>query len=276
MMRARYWSCTKFADWLRGTKKLDAGTGKEWDEWGEKAKSLHRFRYWLAEDGLDKIQTFIMWPVDVLYNFKYWINNRFVTKTHTLTSNLKKGQWHELDTRIMHCLFDELVNHVEIELAASNFRWDEEARKKYKTPFWAVGWFRWRSYRSVDAAMDYLEWASNLRWSAEEVGEDDPSVGKLTYQAEGAREIRELYLWWKNVYPNRPDPMDASGWSEFCNRRREDRGGSVLRWLEDKTDEEAEESRRILDKCNDIEQQYDTEDTEMLIRLIKVRQRLWT
>ena len=44
--RSRYWSCTKFADWLRGTKKLYAGTGKEWDEWDKKAKAAHSFRYW--------------------------------------------------------------------------------------------------------------------------------------------------------------------------------------------------------------------------------------
>jgi hypothetical protein len=50
----------------------------------------------------------------------------------------------------------------------------------------------------------------------------------------------------------------------------------VLGWLEDKTPEEAEESRQILDRCHEIEDQYETEDTEMLIRLIKVRQRLWT
>jgi hypothetical protein len=275
-MRARYWSCSKFADWLRGTDKLSAGTGQEWNDWDNTAKSTHPFRYWLAEEGLDKLQNFIMWPIDKLYSVKYWINNRFVTKTHTLTSNLKKGQWHELDTRIMHCLFDELVNHVEIEIAASNFRWDEESRKKYKTPFWAIGWFRWRTYRNVEAAMDYLDWASNLRWNEDEVGADDPSCGRLTHQALGAIEIKELYLWWKNVYPNRPDAHDASGWTEFCERRRSDRDGSIFGWLEDKTEEEAEESRRILDRCHEIEEQYDTEDTEMLIRLIKVRQRLWT
>ena len=85
-----------------------------------------------------------------------------------------------------------------------------------------------------------------------------------------------MYLWWKNVYPNRPDPHDASGWTEFCERCRESKVGGVLSWLDDKTEEEAEESRRILDRCHEIEEQYDTEDTEMLIRLIKVRQRLWT
>jgi hypothetical protein len=275
-MRSRYWSCSKFADWLRGTDKISAGTSQEWNDWDKTAKSNYPFRYWLAEEGLDKIQTFIMWPTDKLYSVKYWINNRFVTKTHTLTSNLKKGQWHELDTRIIHCLFDELVNHVEIEIAASNFRWSEESREKYKTPFWAIGWFRWRTYRNVEAAMDYLEWASDLRWQENEVGADDPCCGKLTHPALGAIEIKELYLWWKNVYPNRPDPHDASGWTEFCERRRSDRDGSIFGYLEDKTEEEADESRQILDRCHEIEEQYDTEDTEMLIRLIKVRQRLWT
>ena len=275
-MRSNYWSCSKFADWLRGTNKISAGTGKQWDDWGEAAKKAHPIRYWIAEEGLDYVQNFISWPIDQLYNFKYWINNRFVTRTHTLTSNLKKGDWWELDTRIMHCLFDELVNHVEIELAASNFRWDEEARKKYKVPFWAVGWFRWRTHRNVPAAMDYLEWASNLRWSENEVGDDDPLCGKLTPQALGAREIRELYHWWKNVYPNRPDPHDASGWSDWCDRRREETGGGFMAMLENETEEQRAESSRILDRLREIEEQYEKEDTEMLIRLIKVRHYLWT
>ena len=271
-----YWSCSKFADWLRGKDKITCGTSKEWRDWERSAKAAYPIRFWIAEEGLDHIQNFINWPIDQIYNFKYWINNRFVTKTHALTSNLKRGQWQELDTRIMHCLFDELVNHVEIGLAASNFRWDDEARKKYKTPFWAVGWFRWRTYRNADAAMDYLEWASNLRWSENEVGDDDPLCGKLTHQALGAIEIRELYYWWKNVYPNRPDPHDESGWSEWCDRRREETDGGFMAMLEDRTEEEETESRRILDRCREIEEQYEKEDTEMLIRLIKVRHYLWT
>ena len=132
-MRSNYWSCSKFADWLRGTDKISAGTGKQWDDWGEAAKEAHPIRYWIAEEGLDKIQDFVNWPLDKIYGVKYWINNRFVTRTHALTSNLKKGDWWELDTRIMHCLFDELVNHVEIELAASNFRWDASSQEIQNT-----------------------------------------------------------------------------------------------------------------------------------------------
>ena len=51
-----YWSCTKFADWLRGTAKLGAGTSEQWDEWRTTAQMKHNFRYWVAEEALDAIQ----------------------------------------------------------------------------------------------------------------------------------------------------------------------------------------------------------------------------
>ena len=43
-MRSRYWSCTKFADWLRGTNKLDAGTSREWALWTLEAEKKHPIR----------------------------------------------------------------------------------------------------------------------------------------------------------------------------------------------------------------------------------------
>jgi hypothetical protein len=123
--------------------------------------------------------------------------------------------------------------------------------------------------------MDYLEWASNLRYGEDEVGEDDPMNGKLTHQAIAAIEIRELYNWWKHVRPLRPDPHDASGWTEYCERRRSEDDG-IFGWLEDRSEEDMKESRHILDICNKMEEQYDKEDEEMMIRLIRIRRSLWT
>ena len=151
-MRNKYWTCSKFADWLRGTMKPESETIEGWDSWRIEAEKKHPYRFWLAEEGLDAIQNVVMFIPNKLYDIKYNLLNRFVTRTHTLTSNLKRGQWHELDERILHSLFDELVNFVEVELAASNFRWDEETRKKYRVPFWGIGWFRTRTYRNVEAA----------------------------------------------------------------------------------------------------------------------------
>jgi hypothetical protein len=46
--------------------------------------------------------------------------------------------------------------------------------------------------------------------------------------------------------------------------------------LADKTPEEAEMARVALDKTQEIEQLYEAEDEAMMIRLIKIRGRLWT
>lgn len=262
--RSRYWSCSKFADWLRGTPKPGAATLEGWHAWRKTAKASHRFRFWLAEEGLDHIQSLIHWPTDKLYDIKYWYNNRFTTKTHALTStSLEKGKWHELDTRILHCLFDELVEYVEVEQAWFNVAWDKEARIKYNAPFHATGWFRLRTWRCPEAGLDALKWAADL------VNED----GSLTHQSHGAREILALYDWWKTVYSNRIDPHEASGWSAYCEDRRvgeeaDDEGLNLF--------SSTEESKEILDRLHEIERQYAEEEEDMLIRLIKIRSVMWT
>jgi hypothetical protein len=46
--------------------------------------------------------------------------------------------------------------------------------------------------------------------------------------------------------------------------------------MEDKTSEEAEMCKTALDKSRELEAKYEQEDEEMMIRLIKIRQSLWT
>ncbi len=142
-------------------------------------------------------------------------------------------------------------------------------------PWWAVGWWRIRTWRCPQAGLDNLKWQSELVWKEDEGFEPgDPKIGKPTYQAEKALEILALYKWWTEVYPKRPDPHDASGWTAYCDMRRE-RGDHMLD-LEDRTPEEAEMSRVALDKTQEIEDAYNKEDEEMMIRLIKIRNSLWT
>lgn len=275
-MRRQYWTCTKFADWLRGTPKLKLGTGKEWILWKQASKEKHPIRFWIAEEGLDYLQDFIFWPTDKLYEIKYRLVNRYSTKTHALTSNLKRGEWHEFEDRMLHCLFDELINFVEIEQAWHHIVWDQEARKKYRSPWYASGWFRTRTWRCPEAGVAYLNWASSLTFDKDWVPEDDPKYGLPTPQAETARETLVLYYWWKDVRPNRVDPYDASNWSEICDRRRQKNPDSWIFDLEDETEEERQEVRESLDITNKLETEYAQEDQDMLIRLIKIRQGLWT
>jgi hypothetical protein len=74
-MPSNYWSCSKFADWIRGTPSLKSGTVKEWNEWEKKAKEK-KVRYWLAEAALDGVQRFLYWPIDRLFAVRYYIENR--------------------------------------------------------------------------------------------------------------------------------------------------------------------------------------------------------
>jgi len=275
--RSQYWSCTPFADWIRGIKKDGAKTGRGWREWEAEAKTKHPIRYWIAEEALDAVQNFIYWPADKLYDIKYYINNRWISRTHSLTAHprdIKPGQWRDVGNRFLPCLFNELVDFVEIELAWWQIAWsDRNERKKYNAPFWATGWFRWRVWRCPQAGLDNLDWAMTLT-NEEWLEEGEKHKAEPTHQAVAAREIKELYTWWTEVYPKRPDPHDAGGWTAYCNMKREQ--GDHMLDLEDRTPEEAEMSNFALCKTHAIEQTYDAEDEAMMIRLIKVRGSLWT
>ena len=280
-MRSHYWTCSKFADWIRGTKKLSAGTAEEWDTWHTTAKIKHNFRYWLAEEGLDYIQKFVMYIPDKIYSAKYYFNNRWITKTHALTAHrrdIKPGEWCDVGNRFLPCLFNELVDFVEVELAWWHLVWSgKEEREKYKAPWYNFGWFRVRGWRCPQAGLDNLDWQRNLRWQANEVGDDSPNLGKPTPQAIKAQEILDLYKWWTETYRNRPEPMEASGWSAYCDACRDAHGDSFSAMFSNKKSpalkKQGDKAHKLLQK---IEAAYEKEDEEMMIRLIKVRHGLWT
>lgn len=268
--RSQYWGSTKFADRIRGIVKPYAATGDEWERWRKEAKEKSPIRYWIADTLLDSIQDVINWPVDKIYDVKYYIVNRWVDQSYALVAHpkhIKRGQWMDLDNRILYCLFDELVDFVEIEKAYCNYRWDEEKAKSKR--WWQVGRWRTRTWRSAEAGIDHLEWEMSL---TDEEWIDDKTQAKPTAQAITAKEVFDLYTWWTQVYPNRPDPYDVSGWSAYCDSRRE-RGVGMLCSDPEKDKWNVDE---ILKKSNEIEKQYQDEEQEMLIRLIKVRKNLWT
>jgi len=276
-MRNSYWSCSSFADWLRGTPKLGCGTSEEWDAWRKTAETTYPIRYWIAEEGLDYLQNFVYYIPDRLNDIRYYINNRWVSHSHALTAHprdIKPGSWCDVGNRFLPCLFNELVDFVEIEQAWHYVMWNDEEQKKYNPPWWRRGWLRWRTWRCPEAGMAYLKWASTLT-NEEFLDEDKKSEAVPTYQAKAAKEIIELYTWWTVTYRNRPDPYEASGWTAACEASRIANGGSlsfsspkdpVLKKAQDK-------AHKLLQK---MEKDYAKEEEEMMIRLIKIRESLWT
>lgn len=278
-MRNHYWTCSKFADWVRGTNKLAAGTCEQWDEWTTRAQIRHNFRYWLAEEGLHHLQKIVYLVPDMLYSIKYYINNRWVTRTHSLTahvSDIKPGNWCDVGNRFLPCLFNELQDFVEVELAWWHVVWDEEARKKFQSPWYATGWFRWRTWRSAECGVANLDWQRQLKFNEDEgFAKGDPHIGQLTPQAKKAQEILDLYTWWTTTYRARPDAYQASGWTAVCEALRVANGGKLsFSTPKDPALRKAQtKASKLLQK---IEDDYENEDTAMMIRLIKVRHGLWT
>ena len=97
-MRANYWSTGKFANWLRGTEYPEYDSSEGWERIAKIAKAAHPVRYWIVDTLLDKIQDVVMFPQDTYYKIKYYIDNRFITKTHALTAHprdIKPGRSEE-------------------------------------------------------------------------------------------------------------------------------------------------------------------------------------
>jgi hypothetical protein len=277
-MRSNYWTNSGFADWLRGTPKLKCGTSEEWDAWYATSAKAHPIRYWIAEEGLDHIQKIIYYIPDKLNDVRYYINNRWVSRTHSLTAHprdIKPGTWRDVGNRFLPCLFNELVDFVEIEQAWHHCIWSDDAKTKFETPWWRKGWLRWRTWRCPEAGMEYLKWASTLT-NEEFLEEGEKHKAEPTYQAKAAKEIIELYTWWTTTYRNRPDPMDASGWSAHCEAMRVKYPGSFFSSLNSKDPEDRKASNKAHKLLSKIEKAYEKEDEEMMIRLIKIRESLWT
>ena len=235
--RIKYWSCSKIADWIRGKKKPFALSLEDWESWRNKQKKERPWRYWMSDTLLHKLQNLVYYPSDLCYSIKCYVRNRYITQTHNLKTGLKKGQWYDLDTRILHGLFNELVEFVEKELSHLS-KWDRN--KKYK----------FKNGRCVEAAYDYFEWASNLRFDETYgIDPDASNYGELTPQGENALKIKELYEWWSNR-KNRPDPFDL-----FSKQTH---------------------GKRYYHKIDNLEKEYEKEDTQKLIELIKIRSHLWT
>jgi hypothetical protein len=113
---------------------------------------------------------------------------------------------------------------------------------------------------------------TNVEW----LDEDKKSEAEPTSQAISAKEIKELYIWWTTVYQNRPEPMDASGWSEHCDAMRLKYPDNLFSSLTCRDSDDKQSSDKAHNLLQEIEAAYEKEDEEMMIRIIKIRNSLWT
>lgn len=281
-MRGSYWSHSRFANWIRNVSKaptpLTSGTSEEWVTYHRACRGHSKFITWLTEDFMDGVQNFFCWPADAAHSVCYYINNRWINPTHVIRTGLKAGNYHEVETKILQGLFEELVNFVECQKA--NMSWG-----KYDDNF--VPWTEKNKYlrnltnwKSQHYGVRHLLWEMTLVCD-EDMGysKDNDAYGKPTPQAIAASEILYLYVWWKFIRPMRKDPHDESGWRAYCDERRNntlDTDGIMGFLSQEKTPEEKSKVRDNLDRLHKLEEQQYDEDTENLIKLITIRASLCT
>lgn len=255
------WSSSSFAVWLRKVFNAPvlpfAETSEGWKEYEESAKAHSKILYYITDKLIDQLEDIFSWPQTQLDNFAYWVSNRFIQKNWSIDTKLDKNSWHETDQRILHGMFEELIKFIEVEkgwmFTKKNKHFPYFFRKLIFTSDWQAG-------------VDYLIWETKLMNDDSWCNKDDPSFGQPTSQAKTAEEILELYCWWKFIRPERKDPMDLSGYSEYFDKHLKDK--SLFTY--------DEEGTLLSQKTSEIEQQQYDEDNKMLIRLIKIRSSLWT
>ena len=183
-------------------------------------------------------------------SFKTWVLNIFRRRKNIVHMKaLRRSNWYDCDTRIFEANFQILVDYVEGELAWMQLITNGKAN-------WIARWFSIKNAREL--ALRYLEWEIQL-------GEDSPD------QSEQASKVRDLYLWYKDERPNRPDPFDNISHRELVFNPIEVKGQTMYELEE--ADDEYNESIRM---AHNIEEDYEEEDTEQLVRLVQLRRMMWT
>ena len=194
-------------------------------------KRTFPFRYWLTESVPDYYETVKKFVWD---EPRGYIRTRFGRQYNRVKiPTLERGYW-DVDQRLLHSSFALLVELIEYDLACRNLdkrKRTVEARKQ--------------------AGLEYLDWAIN---------DSDCKMGQSPTQAEVSAIMKDLYLWWLESRPMRPEPWsDERIWKT---------------WRDDST------NKRMVGKphhiASAVEDLHREEDNEMLHRLVSIRDYLWS
>lgn len=161
--RSTYWTSSKLAKWLKaqnGVGSPSALTAEGWVEHEKEYKDTAPITHWIVETGFRHSQNVFYFIPDLIHSAIVYCKN-VEMNTHVLDGGLNKGQWYDLDYRITHCLFGELVKFIEIEKGLDVHEWE-------------MGLV-------IDGDFEY----------------EGLDAGQSTPQALAAIEQNEIYCWWK-------------------------------------------------------------------------------
>lgn len=191
---------------------------------------------------------------------------RVLYPTNTIVlRRLESHLWYDTDTRMFEAMFELLCEYVENELAFAA-SYNESTRWERFKLYWLPRQYRYEISRKF--AMKYLEWEMQV-----DGGEGD--------QAISAQKVKELYEWYRDIYPFIKNPYESAQDPEYMfldvngNPTNEafvkDDNGKYY-----KMNKFHPEYSRLLNQMNDDEVQLNEMIDEKLRILLSIRRYLWT
>jgi hypothetical protein len=180
--------------------------------------------------------------IDFFENIRWWFVHRLHPKKkyHLVDTKLKPG-YYDKDKLMLHANFSLLQDFVEIECAALYNIMEDKPKKLHPGS---------AGLMHID---EMIELYQNMKSGTKKFRQDRIKM----YET-----MKSLYLWWMIERPNRVDPYE--NFSEFVRFEN-----GKLTYSDDK-------SKQNIDAAGKLEAQYEKEDTEKLIALMRIRPYLWT
>lgn len=218
---------------------------------------------------LDDISYTIYYKFSDIFSY---FNYKFFVKSNVIKTGLEpKYQSHP--DRILYGMFSVMTEFVEKDKSWMQFRSEKTdfihtiTNSNYLRRFFIKLrrlYFRYFNKHDVKFGLEHLKWEISLDSATASTHQ------RSERQAHIAREIWDLYHWWKYIRPMRLDPDEASGWSKWIDSRRKLIDGNYITSAMATT-----KDKELSMLSTDIEQQYEQEDNNQLIRLINIRGDLW-
>lgn len=190
-----------------------------------------------------------------------WMQYRTTQRYHIINTKLTPG-YYEIDDRILHANFSVLVDYVESELAWTYYLWNKKEKNlSHPVPFWRR---KFTEFRSKEYGLAAIDW--------------DINESSWEPQKEKGKKVLELYKWWTEIRPNREDP-----WVKVNKVSEEESMDEIFTHTPNGDGTYTVEMkplsaryRKALQVANNKEREQYEEDTRMLVKLMKIRETLYT
>lgn len=218
-----------------------ARPAEEWAMIERNARTNHPFLY-KVEDILLSIEIKIERIIALFDYPRIFYVNAIRDKTHVLPTGLKKGQWHDSSERLFHGVMELLVFFVEHE--------NKYAFENFKDPC---------EEKEAIGEMEVEEWLNTCSATEEKC---------ISEQERMMIEWLEVYNWYKNVYPTYQKDVEVL----YDSLPETPKEWSVMEMFAHKDPERD----KIFERVRKLECQEQKEKMEMLLKVVKNYEAMWS